>query len=385
MSDAQNEIRIFSRNMVTPAGPMAGEIVCRDGVIHAVEPRTEPGRSATDWGHDVVIPGLVDIHTDNLEKHFQPRPGALWDAVGAAIAHDAQCAGAGITTVFDSLSLHGRKEGLDRKDALAPMIEGMDIAATEGLLRAEHLLHLRCEVTNPELLDLLNPHLDNRRLRLLSVMDHTPGQRQITNLDRLRADLVAEGMGAEEIAEVLAERTAWRDQSAAPRNREAVFSIARKLGVPLASHDDATHDHVDEAHANGAVIAEFPVTMAAAKRSRDVGMKIFMGDPNFVRGGSHSGNLSARACAEVGVLDGITSDYIPLSMLRSAFMLTEAPFNWPIQDAIATVARTPALVCGLTDRGELAAGLRADFLRIRRSAQGWPTPREVWRAGQRVA
>ncbi len=385
MSDVPNEIRIFSRNMVTPTGLIAGEIVCQDGFIHAVEPRNAASRSAVDWEHDVVVPGLVDIHTDNLEKHFQPRPGALWDAVGAAIAHDAQCAGAGITTVFDSLSLHGRKEGLDRKDALAPMIAGMDTAAAEGLLRAEHLLHLRCEVTNPDLLDLLNPHLDNPRLRLLSVMDHTPGQRQTTNIDRLRENLAADGKGAKEIADSLAEQTAWRDQSAAPRNRASVFSVARKLGIPLASHDDATNDHVDEAHANGAIIAEFPVSMVAALRSRAVGMKVFMGGPNFVRGGSHSGNLSARDCANVGVLDGITSDYIPLSMLRSAFMLADPPFNWPIQDAIATVARTPALACGLTDRGEIAEGQRADFLRIRRSTQGWPAPREVWRLGQRVA
>ncbi len=385
MSDDPSEIRIFSRNIVTPTGLMAGEIVCVGGVIRAVEPRESASRQSADWDKDFLVPGLVDIHTDNLEKHFQPRPGALWDPVGAAIAHDAQCAGAGITTVFDSLSLHGRKDGLDRKDALGPMIAGMDTAASEGLLRAEHLLHLRCEVTNPELLDLLDPHLNNPRLRLLSVMDHTPGQRQTMNLDRLREHLVAGGRGSQEIEESLAERTAWRDQSAAARNRTAVVDIARKYAIPLASHDDATIEHVDEAHDNGAIIAEFPVAIEAAVHARNLGMKIFMGGPNFVRGSSHSGNLSARGCATAGLLDGITSDYIPLSMLRSAFMLAEPPFSWPIQDAIATVARTPALACGLTDRGEIAEGRRADFLRVRRSSEGWPAPREVWRAGHRVA
>ncbi|TPW05542.1 MAG: PhnM protein [Alphaproteobacteria bacterium] len=240
-------------------------------------------------------------------------------------------------------------------------------------------------MTNPELLELLDPQLNNPRLRLLSLMDHTPGQRQTMNLERFRERLVAGGKEAVEIDESLAQRTAWRDQSAAPRNRSTVVAVARKYAIPLASHDDATIEHVDEAHDNGAIIAEFPVSIEAAVRAREVGMKIFMGGPNFVRGSSHSGNLSARECATAGLLDGITSDYIPLSMLRSAFMLAEPPYNWPIQDAIATVARTPALACGLTDRGEIAIGQRADFLRIRRSSEGWPTPREVWREGRRVA
>ncbi len=385
MSERSPEIRVFSHNIVTPSGLVAGEMIARDGVIQGIERRDSASDRSADWGHDHLIPGLVDIHTDNLEKHFQPRPGALWDPVGAAIAHDAQCAGAGVTTVFDSLSLHGRKEGLDRKDALGPMIAGVDTAADEGLLRAEHFLHLRCEVTNPELLELLDPQLNNPRLRLLSVMDHTPGQRQTTNIDRFRERLVTGGKDSAEIQESLAQRTAWRDQSAAPRNRSSVIEIARKYAIPLASHDDATVDHVDEAHENGAIIAEFPVSMEAAVRAREVGMMIFMGGPNFVRGASHSGNLSARECAAAGLLDGITSDYIPLSMLRSAFMLAAAPFNWAIQDAIATVARTPALACGLTDRGDIAAGQRADFLRIRRASDGWPAPREVWREGRRVA
>jgi alpha-D-ribose 1-methylphosphonate 5-triphosphate diphosphatase len=378
------EQRIYSQNIVTPTGLTCGEVVLRGEVIVAVEPRQTASATALDWGQDWLVPGLVDIHTDNLEKHYQPRPGALWDAYGAALAHDGQCASAGITTVLDSLSLHGRKEGLDRKEALAPMISGMDRAQADGALRAEHLLHLRCEVTNPELLSLLEPHADNVRLKLLSVMDHTPGQRQTSDVSKLVGRLVAAGHSDTEIEDMTALRHEGRDPEMAHANRRSVVAFAREYGVPICAHDDATDAHVDEAHQDGCVIAEFPVTLSAALRSKSYGMAICMGGPNFVRGGSHSGNLSARECAEHDVLDILASDYVPLSMLRSAFLLIDE-FGWAPQRALATVAATPARSLGLTDRGEIAAGQRADLLRVARRTAGWPVPSEVWRQGARVA
>jgi alpha-D-ribose 1-methylphosphonate 5-triphosphate diphosphatase len=378
------EQRIFSDHLLTPSGLVVGEALIRDGAIAAVDLRASPSAQALDWTGDWLVPGLVDIHTDNLEKHYQPRPGALWDAYGAALAHDGQCAAAGITTVLDSLSLHGRKEGLDRKQALGPMIAGMDTAQADGALRAEHLLHLRCEVTNPELLSLLEPHADNPRLKLLSVMDHTPGQRQTTNVEGLQARMIEAGRSEAEVAEMIAVRHAGRDPSLAQANRRSVVAFAREYGVPICAHDDATVEHVDEAHDDGCVIAEFPVTLEAARQARSYGMAICMGGPNFVRGASHSGNLSARECAEHDLLDILASDYVPLSMLRSAFMLID-DFGWPPQRALSVVAAGPARSLGLDDRGEIAPGQRADLLRVSRRTAGWPVPAEVWRQGLRVA
>jgi len=378
------EQRIYSQAIVTPQGLIGGEVVIRDGAIVAVDARRTPSPQALDWSGDWLIPGLVDIHTDNLEKHYQPRPGALWDAYGAALAHDGQCASAGITTVLDSLSLHGRKDGLDRGTSLGPMIGGIDAAQADGALRAEHLLHLRCEVTDPELLRVLEPHVDNPRLKLLSVMDHSPGQRQLTNVSNLEARMVAAGHGEDEIGEMLNPRHSGRDPTAADSNRRSVVAFAREYGVPLCAHDDATIEQVDEAHADGCVIAEFPVTLAAAQAARGHGMGVCMGGPNFVRGSSHSGNLSARECAEHDVLDILASDYVPLSMLRSAFMLID-DFGWPAQKALATAAAGPARCLGLDDRGEIAPGQRADLVRVSRRTAGWPVPSEVWRQGRRVA
>jgi alpha-D-ribose 1-methylphosphonate 5-triphosphate diphosphatase len=376
---------IFSRQVLTPNGLISGQVHFENGLIAAIETREAPSLDAFDCGDDILIPGLVDIHTDNLEKHYQPRPGTLWDAQGAALAHDGQCITAGITTVFDSLSLHGRKDGLDRKEALGPMIGAMDRAGQEGLLRAEHFLHLRCEVTNPELLSLVEPHLDNPRLKLLSVMDHTPGQRQTANLDRFKERMVKAGTSDEELTTMLETHTAWRDQTVAPKNRATIVALAREYGIALMSHDDESVEHVEESHDDGCVAAEFPVSLAAAKKARAFGMLNVMGGPNFVRGASHSGNLSARKCAHEGLLDILSSDYVPLSMLRAAFMLSEAPFNWPLEQAIATVARNPAHIAGLTDRGDIEVGQRADLVQVHRASNGWPVPRAVWCKGLRVA
>ncbi|MGA0601318.1 alpha-D-ribose 1-methylphosphonate 5-triphosphate diphosphatase [Caulobacter sp. KR2-114] len=379
-----SDLRIFSENIVTPEGLARGEAVLRDGTIAAVERRASASAGALDWGADWLVPGLVDIHTDNFEKHYQPRPGALWDAYGAALAHDGQCAAAGITTVFDSLSLHGRKDGLDRSAAVGPMIQAMDAAYADGALRADHLLHLRCEVTNPQLLTVVEPFLDHPRLRLMSVTDHTPGQRQLHDMGKMHERMSASGRSADEIKQITSGDNAWRDASAAAPNRRSIVALAREYGLPLAAHDDATAAHVDESHADGCVIAEFPVTLEAARLSRDRGLSIVMGGPNFVRGASHSGNLSAREAAAADLLDIIASDYVPLSMLRTAFQLID-DFGWAPEKALAVVAANPARSVGLADRGEIAAGQRADLVRVFRGAGGWPAPVEVWREARRVA
>jgi alpha-D-ribose 1-methylphosphonate 5-triphosphate diphosphatase len=364
-----NELRIFSRNVVTPAEAISAEILIGDGIIKAVEPCACASAGADDWGDDFIIPGLVDIHTDNLEKHYQPRPGATWDSIGAVMAHDAQCISAGITTVFDSLCLHGERNGLNRGEAFPVLIEAIERAANEGFLKAEHVLHIRCEVTNPALMDGLEPHLDNPRIKMLSLMDHRPGQRQ------LRSRTVEKEANAE--VENLAELCA--------SHRKKIADISTQYGFTLAAHDDATIEQVQEAGALGCTMAEFPVAIEAAQMARSLEMVIAMGAPNLVRGGSHSGNLSAGAAAEVDLLDIITSDYIPFSMLRAAFLLTERPYGWSLPRAIATVTDAPARATALNDRGRVTTGLRADLVRVAWQTGKWPRPVSVWRGGERVA
>jgi alpha-D-ribose 1-methylphosphonate 5-triphosphate diphosphatase len=363
------ERRIFSRSVVTADAVMAAELVICDGHIQSIEKRNTASVNADDWGDDLLIPGLIDIHTDNLEKHYQPRPGATWDTIGSVMAHDAQCAAAGITTVFDSLCLHGERNGLNRGEAFPIMVAAIDEAQDAGLLRSDHLLHIRCEVTNPALMERLIPHLGNPRLRLLSMMDHRPGQRQFVNRE-VSEEKAAAALDIADMCDV---------------HRKKLARIAQEIGVALAAHDDASADQVHEAKGFNCTIAEFPVTFESAQTSRDCGMAIAMGAPNLVRGHSHSGNLGAGEAASAGLLDILASDYVPLSMLRAAFMLTQAPYSWDLPRAIGVVTSGPAKSAGLTDRGVLAEGLRADMVRVAWQPGKWPRPVSVWRLGQREA
>ena len=387
MADGLHTLRFAIRNarIVGPESDFTGFVEVRGEAFAEVSAGDGGPAAAADWDGDLLIPGLIDIHTDNLEKHFMPRPNAYWDAAGAAFAHDGQMATAGVTTVFDSLSLHGRKGAFDRSEALARMIGGINRAEEAGRLRADHLLHLRCEVSNPELLDLLAPWLDNPRLKLLSLMDHTPGQRQHGSMETWRAKQRKAGKTDAEIDAQLKDALAWRDAEGAEARRAEVARLALSRGIAVAAHDDASPEHVEAAADIGCTIAEFPLTLDAARAAHARGMVNVMGGPNFVRGGSHSGNASARDVAGAGLLDALCSDYVPLSMIRAAFLLTEAPFGWPLARAIATVTSAPALMTGLDDRGEIVAGKRADFLRVAYRAGAWPVIREVWRAGARVA
>jgi alpha-D-ribose 1-methylphosphonate 5-triphosphate diphosphatase len=382
-----NQTRFSNARIVTRDRDFIGGVVLADGRFAAAEPDLAPASDAEDMAGDYLIPGLVDLHTDNLERHYEPRPGAKWDALGAVLAHDGEMVSAGITTVFDSLSLHGDKKGFDRTSALAPMIAGVTAAHDGDMLRADHYLHLRCEVTNPGLGPILDTYSAHSRVRLLSVMDHSPAQRQWRNMSEMDQRKLVVALGWDE-ADVDEAEEGWRSNklaSVVQDNRAMVIDLARKLDLPLAMHDDESIEQVREAKEAGAVVSEFPVTIEAAAEARRQGMAVIMGAPNLIRGGSHSGNVSAAEIARAGFLDAMASDYVPLSPLRAAFRLTEAPFHMPLAQAIATVSLNPARIVGLDDRGEIAPGKRADMVRIRLSHDGWPVVRGVWREGRRVA
>ena len=345
-----------------------GAVLIRDGVIEDVSESPSQAASAIDLDGDLLAPGFVELHTDNVEKHLMPRPGADWPPIAAVVAHDAQIAAAGITTVFDAMAIGDIQAGGLRRERLKDMVRSLRDAKDHGLLKADHLLHLRCEISDPQMRDLLDPLLDSPDLQLISVMDHTPGQRQFVRIEKYRDYYQRKfGLSDAEIEQFIDERMSGQAATSGP-NRRYVVERARSLGVRLASHDDATLAHVDEAVDDGMTIAEFPTTVEAADASHRNGMAVMMGGPNLVRGGSHSGNVSAMELARHGILDVISSDYAPGSLLHGAMMLAEEVDGIDIPAAIATVSKTPAEAAGLSDRGEIAVGKRADLVRIK------PTP-----------
>lgn len=367
-------------------------IVTRDeeflGTLHVVDGRIAAfarggtATAAADWGGDYLLPGLVEMHTDNLEKHLAPRPGVGWPAMPAVLAHDAQIVAAGITTVLDAIALGDVRDGGTRTEQLRPMLAALDHCARQGLLRAEHRLHLRCELSYPGLIELFQGFVEEPKLQLVSLMDHTPGQRQFVNLDKHREYYQGKhGLNnAEMDAFVIDLRENHLRHSAV--NRRAMVEMSRARGIPLASHDDATPEHVAEAVAEGVVISEFPTTLLAARAARQHNLGVVMGAPNVVRNGSHSGNVSALELARERLLDGLSSDYVPASLLHAAFLLTERA-SWSLPDAVATVSSNPARLAGLDDRGEIAVGKRADLIRVRADSHVVSVT-ESWRDGRRI-
>jgi alpha-D-ribose 1-methylphosphonate 5-triphosphate diphosphatase len=372
--------------IVTPDGVIEGTLSLGDGVItQIVHGNGETGEDCAgeDCDGDWLIPGIVDMHTDNLERHFFPRPNIDWNPVSAAIVHDGLCISVGVTTVFDSLSVGSFGLASARTpDNLIRLTDALHKAHDQGLLKASHRLHWRCEAPS-ELMPEWLPDLAAKPLTgLFSLMDHTPGQRQYRNMEKFLTTWRKEGLSDADIEARMQERRANVARNDA-KNRRFVADLAKSLNVPLASHDDETQDHIDEAVALGATIAEFPVTMEAALASQAAGMTVIMGGPNLIRGGSYSGNVAVCELVEKDMHIGFASDYVPRSLIECGFALAGAPWFWPMEKAIDTVTGAPARAVGMTDRGALSIGLRADLVRVRLQ-DGHPVVRGVWVAGKRV-
>jgi alpha-D-ribose 1-methylphosphonate 5-triphosphate diphosphatase len=324
----------------------------------------------------------VEVHTDNLEKHLVPRPGVLWDAHSAMVAHDTQCAAAGITTVLDAVVIGDMDRGGTRSRTQHAAIAALHECRDEALLRVDHLLHLRCEVSAHDIVEVFERYADEPLLRLVSVMDHTPGQRQWRDLVKYRRYAERHGSLPDAEFAALIERLRAEQQRHSALHRAAIVTAAGRRLLPLASHDDTEPEDVAQAQAEGMTLSEFPTTLAAASAARNAGLAIVMGGPNVVLGGSHSGNVSATELARHGLLDVVSSDYVPASLLQSAFLL-QREAGWSFPRAVGAVSNAPAGALGLTDRGVLAPGRRADFIRVRLSA-GVPVVISTYVAGRRV-
>jgi len=360
-----------------------GSVHLVDGHIAAVDGGPCRLPAALDYEGDLLLPGLVELHTDNLERHAMPRPGVSFPMRQAVQAHDAEIAAAGITTVFDAVGAGDPYDAGFRSQDQSELLAVLDLLEGAGVLKARHHVHVRCELPAPNARELFQSFAGHGRLRLMSLMDHTPGQRQWTDLEQARRHHVGKkGWSPARFAEEL-QFAQQRQARHAAGNRQWFADFAHAHGIPLATHDDATLAHVDEAWTMGATLAEFPTTLQAARHAKAHGLATVAGAPNVVRGGSHAGNVAALTLAKEGVLDVLSSDYVPASLLQAAWQLhAQAGFSLP--EALALVSRHPARAAGLADRGEIAPGMHADLLRVR-LVTGQPVVREVRVGGQRVA
>lgn len=344
----------------------------------------KPPEGGLDLEGDYLIPGLVELHTDHLESHYAPRPKVRWHPLGAVLAYDAQMASSGITTVFDSLRAGIDNDGGGLGAELIELAEALDEARRQHLFRSEHLTHLRVEVPSSDAVETTTDFVARFPVGMISLMDHTPGQRQFRDLQKYFVYYGGKtGKGAHEMA-ALVDRKKEENAVHAVVNRPAIVGLARERRITLASHDDTTIADVEQSLAEGVALAEFPTTLEAARASHAHGLTVMVGAPNLIRGGSHSGNVSAEALAAEGILDVLSSDYVPASLLMAAFLLPRRVPSISLPEAIAKVSRNPARATGLADRGNIAEGKRADLIRVGTAGE-IPVVRQVWREGLRVS
>jgi alpha-D-ribose 1-methylphosphonate 5-triphosphate diphosphatase len=376
------EFALNNARIVLEDAVVSGSVLVRDGKIADIS--QGPSQAGEDFGGDYLVAGLVELHTDHLEAHYSPRPGVRWNKMSAIQAHDAQVATSGITTVFDCLRMGSDEDGGFAKGEMREMADAIQAAEREDRLRAEHLIHLRCEVASDNVLDHFSDFATDPHVRLVSLMDHSPGQRQFQTMEQYTLYYKTKrGLSEEAFARFVEGRLKMSERYSSV-HRDTLAAICADRGITVASHDDATLAHVEEAKGHGVKLAEFPTSFEAAKASHTAGMSVLMGAPNVVRGKSHSGNIAARDLAAQGVLDVLSSDYVPLSLLHAPFVLADEMDGLSLPKALAMVTSTPARTVGLDDRGRIAAGLRADLVRVRHT-EGVPVVRSVWREGRRVA
>jgi alpha-D-ribose 1-methylphosphonate 5-triphosphate diphosphatase len=361
-----------------------GTIVFDESGIIAVDQGRSQLPSAIDAGGDYVAPGLVEMHTDNAEKHFVPRPRVYWpNGLAAILSHDAQMAAAGVTTVYDAICF-GYSDG--EKDyrrqisgrVLQAVAQGMD----RGAFRIDHKIHLRCELTGAFLIEDVLPHKDEPLIQLVSLMDHTPGQRQWRFVEQYRTYTLGAGNALPEDFDATMQKRIEEGPKHVAANCQAVIDTFKPRHVPIATHDDTTVAHVEEGLSLGAVICEFPTTVEAAAAAHGRGMATVAGAPNVVRGGSHSGGVSVSELAERDILDGLSSDYVPASLLQAVLKLS-SHHGIALPKAMGMVTWKIADILDLADRGHLKTGMRGDIVRFR-VLDDTPIVVSSWSGGRRA-
>lgn len=326
----------------------------------------------------LVLPGIVDLHADAIERAIEPRPGVRVPLPVALAEHDAWLLASGVTTCFISLT-DGFEPGLRSRELIRDLTGTLREAGLR--LSARTPLHLRREICAPGDADELVAWLAAGRIGLLSINDHlptadNPGQ-HARSVASLRRRLNGHGADIEALLAAARER---RASGIAVRDRLCAAALAH--AVPLASHDDASPEQVDESAANGATICEFPFDLATSQRARQLGASVLMGAPNVLRGGSHVGWMSASAAVAAGACDALCSDYHHSSLFQAPFVLAQRGVC-DLALAWNLVSRGPATAAKLGDRGRIAAGALADLVLVEREPH--PRVRAVWIGGREVA
>lgn len=328
-----------------------------------------------------LLPGLIDIHSDAIEKAVEPRPRAFFPSEIAVRELDRQLCACGITTMYHSLSFADMEEGFRSNNTAARFIDELDGLAPS--LRCDTRVHARFEVTDLGAVPHLRRLVEQGKVGLLSFMDHSPGQGQYRDVAAYKGYYgKVYGKSEEELDRIIDRKMKAREAGLAEAI-DGIASLCREHAVALASHDDDTPERIAWCRREGIAVSEFPVNLETARASRESGVLSCLGAPNLVRGGSQAGNLSVRAALEAGCGDILCSDYLPLALLHSVFLAA----RWNLRDmpgAVAMATLAPARAVGIDNQtGSVEVGKRADLLLVK-ERDGLPDLLRTWRGGRSV-
>lgn len=353
------------------------DVLIEDGVIAALDPESSGDARVIDLAGRLLMPGMIDLHCDALEKEVEPRPNVHFPLDFACAQADKRNAAAGITTVYHALSFANHELGVRNNAFAAEIARAVHAWQVHALI--DNRVHVRYEVTDESAPPVLGALIENGDAHLMSFMDHSPGQGQFRDVEAYRAYLARTYKTDDAALNEILARKAEAAQGAMAR-MEALAALARAQGVALASHDDDSPDKVDTVAALGAAISEFPVNVETARAARAKGLATLFGAPNVLRGKSQSGNMRALDAVQEGVADCLCGDYSPAALLPSVLKLPELA-DIPLHAAIALVTANPARAAGLADRGEIAVGRRADLIAVMWLG-GLPQAERVWSGGK---
>lgn len=355
---------------------VGGSLLLEDGVISDICPVTPQNIDEIfDLKGEVLLPGLIDLHSDAIEREMEPRPQANLPMPHAVLQGDRKCALAGITTAFHAIGFHGEQWNRN-SDVMARLARV--IHDRRELSSVDNRIHCRFELNVPSGVEYIEALVKEGVCTLIALNNHIPGQGQYGEAI-LRNQLMAEGITDEhELQRIVAEKKA--EANAAEDNAPAMAEVARRYGIPLASHDDDTTEKIDTRFSQGATISEFPLNFETARRAKARGMHAIVGSPNVLRGGSTGGGVRALDLIAEGLADCLCSDYAPSTLLPALFYIAQE-LSWPLHRVAHVATSGPARAAQLLDRGTIAPGMRADLIAVRHF-EGAYGVQHLWSAGR---
>ena len=356
-----------------------GSVLIEDGIIVSINPDRVIDAEVINLKGKLLMPGMIDLHCDSLEKEVEPRPGVHFPLDFACAQADKRNAAAGITTIYHALSFAHDELGVRNNDFAAEIARAVNQWQPHGLI--DNRVHCRYEITDETGLPVLKQLLADKAMHLISMMDHTPGQGQFKDMAAYHSYLSRTYSKTADEVEVILERKLEAATGAFERMQELAFT-AHQAGISVASHDDDTKERVETMTGIGADISEFPITLEAAQAAKVAGMSTIFGAPNILRGKSQSGSMKAMEAIHEGVADCLCADYSPASLIVAVFKLPEL-CDLDLPAAIRLVTSNPAKAARLNDRGEIAVGKRADLITVDTPA-GLPQVTNVWSKGSSI-